>query len=189
MGTCGRDTDGVVCGSLVRGPWGDCMDYTGTCDDTGTRRRTITDRVCASGACTDSERIETGACSRVVAAGTPCDVDSVCCGSTCTDVTTDSNCGACGLNCGSVGLRCLSVSRGRGFSCGPCTANSTCQRLLGSAATCYDTTSPPAVCNCQCASPTTGVCPDAGCGPGMYCYDCPGLNYCSPVAPAGSGCP
>lgn len=81
MAGCARDTDGTSCGSPTAGPWSLCGSYESTCDETGIQNRTVTQPVCASGACTGSVVTpESQACTR--------DTDGTSCGgmtATCTD--------------------------------------------------------------------------------------------------------
>ncbi len=63
-GICSRDTDGTGCGMTTYGAWGSCSGYTSTCDETGTRTRTQTDRVCTTGSCTNQNSPDVGSCTR-----------------------------------------------------------------------------------------------------------------------------
>ena len=76
---CARDTDGTSCGSNVNGPWGPCS-YTSTCDETGTRSRTVTSYLCGTGTCRSSTTTQNevgGACARPTD-GTVCDDGTLC---------------------------------------------------------------------------------------------------------------
>jgi len=193
MGGCSRSTDGVTCGTTSVGEWSACGGFADACDESGTRSRILTIRVCGGGSCTLVLRTESGACSRSVSDGTSCGGDPwlVCCGTACTDMRSDRNCGSCGTDCTTEGLSCSDTGAGPvgvvDYACGRCVSNPQCQRLLDSAATCWDTTNGSTnYCQCQCPG-SADICADAGCGPGMYCVDCPGHNYCSSVPRA--SCP
>jgi len=62
---CTANTAGSPCGTPSYGPWGSCT-FSSTCDETGTRTRTVTRFTCsAGGACNDPQtRTETGSCTR-----------------------------------------------------------------------------------------------------------------------------
>lgn len=180
---CTRNTDGTTCGTTTYGTYGTCGGYSNACDETGSQSRSVTTRVCRSGSCASETSSQSRTCSRTVANGTSCGgMWQRCCGGACTDLTTNRHCGACAVDCTTEGLTCASTGTG-GYACRGCSSNAQCQRLLNSAATCYNISSPPAFCQCQCAS--TGVCSGAGCGGNFYCHACPGTNFCSPT---GGGC-
>jgi hypothetical protein len=62
--SCARDTNGTSCGSTV-GEWSDCGGYSGTCDETGTKTQTVTQKVCSGGSCVSgSTSTNTAGCSR-----------------------------------------------------------------------------------------------------------------------------
>ena len=65
-GNCTRDTDGDECGSTSYGAWSACGGFNTSCDEIGTRSRTLYIDICDSGRC-DGERLdtETDSCSRV----------------------------------------------------------------------------------------------------------------------------
>ncbi|MEM9071689.1 MAG: hypothetical protein AAGE52_24485 [Myxococcota bacterium] len=76
---CTRDTDGAECGGDVFGPWSGCS-YSGFCDETGSRSRTVTERVCGSGACTNRAagmQTQVGPCTRS-RDGQTCDGGTTC---------------------------------------------------------------------------------------------------------------
>lgn len=176
-GSCTRDTDGTSCGSTTYGSWSSCGGFSGTCDSTGTQSRSVTTRTCGTGSCRSNGSSQSRSCSRTVNNGTSCGTNRVCCGSSCTSITSNSNCGACGVSCSAQGLTCASTGTG-GYSCRSCTSNAQCQAELNGSATCWNVSSPPAFCQCQC--PSNGVCANGGCGSGFYCHDESGHNYCSP---------
>ncbi|MFT5356159.1 MAG: hypothetical protein ACI9KE_003382 [Polyangiales bacterium] len=62
--TCSRDTDGVTCGATTTGRFSPCGGFTSSCDQTGSQSRTVTDRECATGSCSDVQSIQFGLCSR-----------------------------------------------------------------------------------------------------------------------------
>ncbi len=80
---CSRATDGDTCGSTTFGTWGSCGSFADACDESGTRTRTRTDRVCASGVCSNANSPDSGACVR--------DTDGDGCG-----MTTYGAWGSCG---------------------------------------------------------------------------------------------
>ncbi len=99
MEACNRDTDGASCGSVTTDPWSGCGGFGGTCDETGTRTRSVTTPLCASGTCQNMMSTETGACSR--------DTDGNSCGS---DMFGSwSACGSFGDTCDETGSRSRSV--------------------------------------------------------------------------------
>ncbi len=174
---CTRNTDGTSCGSTTYTSWSAC-NYADACDESASQSRTRTEHHCASGACGSQNFSETRGCSRTVADGTSCGGTwRRCCSGHCRDLTSNAYCGGCGVSCSAIGLSCASTGTG-GYSCRSCSTNSSCQSILNGSATCYNTASPPAWCQCQCAS--DGVCSNGGCGAGMYCHDCPGTNFCAP---------
>ncbi|MFW5920379.1 MAG: hypothetical protein ACOCUS_00965 [Polyangiales bacterium] len=101
---CDEDMDACVgcvddgdCPDAMVGSWGTCGGFSGTCDETGTQSRTITEFTCDGGECNSSTRDETRDCSR--------DTDDTTCGST--------TCGGWGT-CGSFSGTCDEVgSQGR----------------------------------------------------------------------------
>jgi len=96
---CTRNTNGISCGTTQFGPWSACGGFSGTCDTTGTRTRSVSTYACASGACTSSTSTETGSCTRDTNGATcrstsvtygPCESDTTCSFSGTRDVTTTS---------------------------------------------------------------------------------------------------
>lgn len=180
---CTRDTDGTSCGTTTYSSWGSC-NWADACDESASQSRTRTEHHCSSGTCASQNFNESRSCSRNVADGTSCGSNRWmrCCSAHCRDLRTNAHCGGCGVNCNTIGLNCAGTGTG-GYSCRGCSSNAQCRSILNSNATCYNIASPPAWCQCQCAS--TGVCANGGCGAGMYCHSCPGTNFC---APFGGGC-
>ena len=176
--SCARDTENDSCGSTTYGSWGSCGGYSNACDTTGTQSRTRTRRLCRSGSCANVNNDESRSCSRSGSNGTGCGSGRVCCSGSCVSITTNTRCGACNVNCSAQGFTCVNNGAG-GYSCRGCFSNLQCQSILNSASTCWDTTAPPAYCECQC--PTNGVCVNGGCGSNFFCHDCPGHNFCSPT--------
>ncbi len=180
-GSCGRDTDGTSCGTTTYGAWGSCGGYSNACDETGSRSRTCTARSCVAGSCASQNTTQNGSCGRTVNDGTVCGGSAwqVCCGPSCVDTrNNNAACGSCGQACAG-GLTCAATGNG-GYGCRSCTANSQCTGSLDSDATCWNVAAPPAYCQCQCPGAGHQICADAGCGPGMYCHDCSGHNWCAP---------
>ena len=180
-GSCSRDTDGNSCGSTTYSSWGSCGGFSNACDTTGTQSRTRTDRVCRTGSCRSEGSPESRGCSRSVSNGTRCGGTAwhVCCSGTCRDTrNNNSYCGTCNQSC-RTGLTCAATGTG-GYACRGCTANSQCTGALDSSATCWNVSSPPAFCQCQCPGAGHQVCSNAGCGSGMYCHDVSGHNWCAP---------
>ena len=95
MGACSRSTVGVSCGASSPGAWGACGGFTGTCGEAGSRSRSVTDRVCSTGACRDSARTESGSCSR--------ETDGNSCGTTVTG--TWGSCGSFASRCDESGTQ------------------------------------------------------------------------------------
>lgn len=63
--SCNRDTDADSCGATTMTPWTACGGFAGTCGESGTQTRTVTDRVCAGGSCGDQDSTLMRDCSRV----------------------------------------------------------------------------------------------------------------------------
>jgi hypothetical protein len=61
---CGRETDGVSCGSTSCGGWGGCGGFADTCDQDGVETRSCTGYSCVAGACTPGPFDETRGCTR-----------------------------------------------------------------------------------------------------------------------------
>ncbi|NNB89235.1 hypothetical protein HJC10_36085 [Corallococcus exiguus] len=61
--SCYRDTEGESCGGMTTGGWSACG-YSSFCDETGSRARSITERVCSAGACRSVTSTETEDCGR-----------------------------------------------------------------------------------------------------------------------------
>ncbi|GEM_PF-844087 len=99
-GSCSRDTDGDSCGSVSQGSWGSCGGYSGTCDETGTRSRSITTPTCASGSCANVVTSENGSCTR--------DTDGDSCGSV--SYGSWGSCGGYSNTCDETGTRSRSVT-------------------------------------------------------------------------------
>ncbi len=175
---CMRDTDGTTCGTTTYEMWAPCGGWADDCDETGTQSRNVNAQTCVAGTCTTQTTMESRDCSRSVPNGTSCGGRwNRCCSGVCRDLTANGHCGACNVSCNAIGLTCRSTGTG-GYACRGCSTNSMCQMEYGSRATCYDTSAPPAFCQCQCAS--NGVCSGGGCGGNFYCHDCPGHNFCAP---------
>lgn len=71
-GSCARDTDDVTCAPTEHGSWSACGGFSGTCDETGTRTRSVTTHACSGGGCASMIGTETGSCER--------DTDGTACG-------------------------------------------------------------------------------------------------------------
>ena len=52
------------CGAPVYGSWGACEGFSDSCDESGTRSRSVTSFTCSSGTCTPSSSTESEACTR-----------------------------------------------------------------------------------------------------------------------------
>lgn len=104
---CSRDTDGVSCGATITGDYGTCR-TSGGCSQSGTRSRTVTDRECVTGTCSDVASIETVGCSVNTngnpCPGPPCGLNR-CSGGSCNNAP---NCPSGQLCCG-VGDTCASI--------------------------------------------------------------------------------
>ncbi|MEM9862536.1 MAG: hypothetical protein AAF938_13015, partial [Myxococcota bacterium] len=59
----GNQPNGVECAATEIGPWNSCS-FTGTCAETGTEMRTVTEFECRAGTCEPDPRTETQPCSR-----------------------------------------------------------------------------------------------------------------------------
>ncbi len=182
VGPCVGQPNGTRCGTTTRTAWSPthCGNFGGTCDETGSQTRTVTEHVCMSDACTTRRSTERRSCTRSVPNGTRCGGTWLrCCNGTCRDLRTNRYCGSCGVDCTTAGLSCGRTPTG-GYACRTCSTNAQCANLLAGGATCYQS-----FCQCQCST-SNRVCSGAGCGPSFFCHDCPGANYC---APFGGGCP
>ena len=92
---CTRVTTGVTCGATTVGAWSACGGYADSCDETGSRARTITEQVCAAGACQPTATTETATCGRSTG-GTSCGA---------TTYTAWTACGGFGSTCDTTGTR------------------------------------------------------------------------------------
>lgn len=104
-GACSRNTNGTSCGSTGYGGWGACGGFSNTCDETGTRSRSMTTYTCGGGTCQSSTTSQSGSCSRSTSGNS--------CGS-----TAYGNWGACGgfsNTCDETGTRSRSVTT---YTCG-----------------------------------------------------------------------
>lgn len=63
---CSRSRAGTACGAVANGSWSDCGGFTGACDDTGTRSRSVMTPTCNSESCTVTTSVETQSCSRTL---------------------------------------------------------------------------------------------------------------------------
>lgn len=61
---CGRDTDGNGCGVVTYGGWSGCGSYSSTCDETGTRSRSVFTPTCSGGSCSTATSTQNGSCGR-----------------------------------------------------------------------------------------------------------------------------
>ncbi|MBO6934523.1 MAG: hypothetical protein JJ863_06100 [Deltaproteobacteria bacterium] len=169
---CASNSD---CGTTTRTDWGTCQ-YSNACDETGTQTRRVTRRTCDAGRCTSTTTTERRDCSRTVANGKRCGSGRMCCSGSCVSTSANRHCGACKVDCTNIGLTCRSTGNG-GHACRGCSTNAACRSELNNSATCYDTSAPPAFCQCQC--PSNGICANGGCGANFFCHDVPGTNFCS----------
>ena len=130
---CSRNTDGGSCGSVSYGSWGTCGGFADGCDTTGTRTRSVTTPICASGSCSSMGSTESGSCTR--------NTD----GTTCGSVTYGgwSACGGFSSTCDETGTRSRSVTTPTcsSGSCGSMgtTETQSCTRSTGGT-TCGSTT-------------------------------------------------
>lgn len=110
----GNAPNGTSCGTTENGPFGSCGGFSSTCDETGTRSRTITRYECASGSCQSMNETDTESCSRSTG-GTSC-------GSTMT--TSWSSCGGFSGTCDETGGQSRMVTT---YTCASasCDANTT----------------------------------------------------------------
>ncbi|MEM9864487.1 MAG: hypothetical protein AAF938_23000 [Myxococcota bacterium] len=60
----GNEANGAFCDPTTVGPWSGCGGFSGTCDNGGTRTRSVTEQRCSTGTCAPSTSTETGACTR-----------------------------------------------------------------------------------------------------------------------------
>lgn len=89
---CTRDTDTTTCGPPELGEWTSC-DYEDTCDQEGSRERTLTSYACAAGACAPTVDVERDECTRSTdgascGRGRTC-LDATCCTGLCGDASQD----------------------------------------------------------------------------------------------------
>jgi len=190
---CARNTNGTSCGPTTTGTWGECMDFSGTCDESGTRSRTDTEQVCMTGSCQSRGNTVTGACARSTD-GTSCGSDTVVMG-TCTAATADP--------CSQAGTMTITTTS---YACasGTCTgsdsmetASCTLDPTLGNACgtlPCAGTCNAAGSCDygssngdqCDMDDPCAGVCDEGTCdveaANGFTCddgIDCTGDGSCA----------
>ncbi|RAL20326.1 hypothetical protein DL240_17240 [Lujinxingia litoralis] len=137
---CVRDTEAQACGTPQTGAWSACGGFSGTCDTTGTRSRTLTYFECGSGTCAERVATESEACTRGTN-GASCGTTTYTNWSTCggfssicdttgtqTRTATDRKCvsGTCSSSARSEERNCTRTTNG--ISCGSTTygAWSTC---------------------------------------------------------------
>jgi hypothetical protein len=165
--TCTVDgSTGEVCGPVSYGAWSTCS-YAATCDDSGSRTRSVKTPTCSAGACSSVTTMatDTAGCMRNTD-GTTCGTGMACTGQVCKCAPQ-----CAGKNCGSDAC---------GGSCGSCSGtNSMCNS---------------GVCQCTPTAGCTGggnvgnVCgPDDGCGGPCTCDTangemCGSNNKCCHVA-------
>lgn len=92
---CNRVTEGLSCGMTSFGTWASCGNYSGACDESGTRSRTQTDLVCMSGTCATVMGTDVGMCSR--------NTDGTGCGPV--TMSNWSTCGGFGSTCDESGTQ------------------------------------------------------------------------------------
>ncbi len=86
--SCTRNTDGAACAPFSYGAWGTCT-YASTCDETGSQKRSVTEKRCNAGSCVSSTSTDSRGCTR--------DTDGRSCGrSGCTDAC---KAGVCDYKC------------------------------------------------------------------------------------------
>ncbi len=107
----GNAPNGTSCGTTENGPFGSCGGFSSTCDETGTRSRTVTRYECASGSCAAMPESDTESCSRSTAGSS--------CGSTMT--TSWSACGGFSGTCDETGTQSRMVTT---YTCGSATCGS-----------------------------------------------------------------
>ena len=95
---CVMDSD---CGAPTLGAWSACGGYTSTCDESGTRSRSVMTPRCTSGMCTVASTTEDMACAR--------DTDGTSCGST--TYGAWGSCGSFSGTCDESGSQSRSVMR------------------------------------------------------------------------------
>ncbi|UJR84918.1 hypothetical protein [Sandaracinus amylolyticus] len=177
---CAADAD---CGAVTFGAWSACGSFANSCDESGTRTRSVLTPRCMTGMCTVVTTTETGSCTR--------DTDGTTCGTTTT--------GTCGYSdaCDESGSQTVTTRR---CVAGTCTASSTSQAcggrdtdgdLCGSrrtrdrccAGACRDIWSDEANCGgcgLRCASGLTcrTISSGATSGDGAACFECTATSQC-----------
>lgn len=120
--SCSRSTNGSSCGSVTYGSWGSCGSYSNSCDETGSRSRSVFTPTCSSGTCSTVTTSENGSCSR--------DTDGDSCGSV--TYGSWSSCGGFSGTCDETGSRSRNVNTPTcaSGSCGTVTTtqNGSCTR-------------------------------------------------------------
>lgn len=196
---CDRATDGVTCDDPVYGAWGTCSGFSNTCDETGTRTRSVTTFACADESCASVGGTESGACER--------DTDGNSCGS----VTCGawSACGGFSDTCDQTGTRTRQCTRAECSSgtcstvnyteTGNCSRNTNGVTCGGTACGAWGTCNPDGVeCGpgqrtraCQTDVCASGTC--SGSAPSTQfdeCFlDCSGNNVCHVFGWGGMCCP
>jgi hypothetical protein len=106
VAACTEDgSAGSVCGTVTYGSWSACS-YGATCDNSGSRTRSVMTPTCAAGACSvvTTSQNDTSGCARNTN-GTNCGTNEACNNGTCAcaPACASKNCGpdGCGGSCGS----------------------------------------------------------------------------------------
>ena len=107
---CATDSD---CPRDEVSDWDDCGGFDGICGTAGTRTRTITEYSCSRGVCNESERVQTGSCSRTIPGSFECAEDEE------SDVQA---CVSTGDSCSLSGQQLYTLTEWR-CSAGSCRAN------------------------------------------------------------------
>lgn len=140
---------GEICGAVTYAAWSACS-YSATCDNSGSRTRSVMTPTCSAGACSTVTTMatDTSGCARDTD-GMTCGTGMACSGQTCKCAPQ-----CAGKNCGSDGC---------GGSCGPCSGS---HYSCSGAGVCQCTPTP----GCTGGGNVGNVCgPDDGCGDPCSC--------------------
>lgn len=199
---CTRGTDGLSCGAVTYGTWSACGGYSSTCDETGTRSRSVTTPTCSGGACVNAGSTETGSCTRNTD-GSSCGTTSYGAWSSCggfsnacdttgtrsrSKTTYACAAGSCKSTAGSENQSCTrSVANGTSCGSGKYCCSGTCfsKNDRNHCSSCGIACPSGSSCNsigggnysCTCTS--NAQCVNAGFGSGATCWSPSGTMYCN----------
>jgi hypothetical protein len=189
---CARDTDGTTCGTGTYGPWGPCIEFDGTCDESGLETRSASIPTCTAGACVTVASSQVQVCTRDTdgtSCGTPaCGSYGSCGGFSSTCDTSGTQSRTCSDYACMTGT-CHTTSTTESRSCTRSTTGTTC------AATTYGTWSACSYSNTcdesasQSRAVTTYTCGSGSCGSSSSTQSRACTRDTDGLACGRSGCP